>query len=233
MLNIITTPSILTEDIYEQYNGTNKNISTDDQRMAAFAIAESQMGDELRTPITQTTFTGTYTWPSYDVIELEHTRLASVGSVTAVHDTGCNCAADSIEISGCAWIKHAEAGIIDVRECGNTIKASCAGCNCGHGGRPYQARVVYTAGLPAIAASDPRLRQALVIVADLALEQIVDPSGAESGPGDIGVQSYSSVGYSETRVTLKMTAFGSSARANYAANMVRHLKYKRAGGLGY
>ncbi len=154
-------------------------------------------------------------------------------SVTAIHDAGCDCAIDATEISGCAWIKSGVNGIIDVRECGNTVKAQCSVCSCGHHGHaPFQVRVVYEAGLPTGTISDPRLLMGLTVAADLALEQIIDPSGAEGGPGDVGVQQYSSLNYSETRFSLKPTAFGSSAKANYAANMISVFKNKTALGLG-
>ncbi len=149
-----------------------------------------------------------------------------------IHEAGCDCANDAYELSGCAWIIDADGGLVSLRECGNTAQANCAGCNCTQIGSAYRVRIIYTAGLPVGAASDPRLLLGLTTAADLALQQITDQCAAEGGPGDPGVQSYSSIGYTESRFPLHMTAFGPSARANYAAGQLRVFKYNRALKLG-
>lgn len=234
MIHTLSSASILTDSIFSKYGGTIGS-EGEGQRDAAYAIAEGQAVEEIGTFLSPTTVTGTYLWPPLgQPLQLEHTHVSSVPSVTAIHDAGCDCATNAIELSGCAWLLHPDAGTISLRECGNTLKASCSGCSCGRGGAgPLQARIVYTAGLPSGVASDPRLLLGLVVAADLALQQIIDPSGAEGGPGDPGVQSFSSVGYSEQRTPLRMTAFGSSVRANYAANQLRPFKFKRALKLGF
>ena len=235
MINIVTSPAILTDSIFESYGG-NMVESHPAQRQAAYAIAEGQAVQEIGTFASPTVVTGTYSWPPMDqVLILEHTHVSAINSVYGIHDAGCDCADDSIEIEGCAWLMDSDAGYVSLIECGNTVKASCSGCRCGtgQGTGPLQVRIVYTAGLPTGASSDPRLLMGLVTAADLALQQIVDPSGAEGGPGDMGVQSFGSIGYSEQRYPLRMTAFGSSARANYAANMLRVFKYKRALKVGF
>jgi hypothetical protein len=195
---------------------------------------------EIGTFVSPTVVTGTYSWPPLNQpLVLEHSHLSAVASVYGIHDAGCDCADDSIEIEGCAWILDGDAGYVSLRECGNTVKASCSGCRCSwsnnFGTGPLQVRIVYTAGLPTEAADDPRLLMGLVTVADLALEQIIDPAAAEGGAGDPGIKSFSSLSYSETRAdgSFRSSAFGNSARANYAANMLRVFKYKRALKLGF
>lgn len=226
------TGTVLTDDLFIMFGG-NPSTSNDFQRQAAYAMAEHQATLEIKTFLRPTIVTGTYSWPYDSRLMLKHTHLNRVISVTAVHDAGCDCADDATELTGCAWVKHREAAIIDIRECGNTIQASCSGCSCGRGGvGPFQARVVYEAGLPTETLQEPNLLMGLVTAAGLALEQMVDPHKAEGGPGDPGVQSYSSLGYSESRTPLKMTAFGASARANYAARMLKPYKFKRALRLG-
>lgn len=238
MLNIVTAPSILTEAIFVQYGGTT-GTATSAQIQAAMAMAEGLSAQEIGTFPSPTTVTGTYSWPPMgQPLKLEHDRLVSVVSVVAIHEAGCECADTSVELEGCAWILDADNGVVDLRQCGNTAQANCAGCCSCDGstwgyGFPYQVRIVYTAGLPAGAASDPRLLMGLVTGADLMLQQMIDQAGAEGGPGDPGVQRYSTHGYSEERTKLKETAFGSSARANYAAKMLRHFKHKGALKLGW
>lgn len=230
--------TILTDDIFVAYGGAT-GTTTASQRLAAYSIAETQASHEVGTFLQPTTVTGTYSWPIMFGIpfNLPYTYLNSVTSVTSIHEAGCNCADTSIELEGCAWILDYEGAIVDLRKCGNTLKASCSGCRCGGIGYSgaYQARIVYNVGLPVSAASDPILLQALVIAAQIALEQMTDPQAAEGGAGDPGIQSFRSLTYSETRAesTYKLTAFGSSARANYAANMLKKYKYKKAFKLGW
>lgn len=234
-LNIITTPQILDDSIYTQYGGQT-GTSTVAQRTAAYAIAEGQAVDEIGTFVIPTVVTGTYSWPPMgQFFKLPFDRLASIASVTSIHETGCECASDSTELEGCAWIIDPDFSIVDLRVCGNTLKWACSACSCrgGVGGLPKQFRIVYTAGLPAGAASDPRLLQALTVVAEINLWQVLDPHSAEGGPGDPGVQKYSVQGYSEERTPLRRTAFGSSARANFAAKLLRHFREMGALKLGW
>lgn len=237
MANIVTSPQILTEAIFTQYGGTT-GTATAAQIQAAFAIAESQAAEEINTFVAPTVVTGTHSWPPLgQALQLPYTHLNSVASVTAIHDAGCDCADDAIELSGCAWILDYDGALVSLRECGDTLRASCSGCNCGnrYGGGPLQARIVATFGLPTAAASDPRLLMGLATAADLALQQMIDPAGAEGGAGDPGIKSFRSLSYSEMRAdsSNKMTAFGDSTRANYAAKMLSNFKYNRAGKLGW
>ena len=236
MIPIVTTPAILTDDIFVAYGGLT-GTTTVAQRQAAYSIAEGQAIQEIGTFLESTIVTGTHSWPPMSQpLQLPYTHVSVISSVVAIHDAGCNCADDSVEIDGCAWLLDGDGGLVSLRECGNTLKASCSGCSCGHyGAGPLQVRVVYTAGLPANAANDPRLLKGLATAAQLALEQMTDPAAAEGGAGDPGIKSFSSLSYSETRAdsSFKETAFGSSARANYAAKMLRPFKFKRALKLGW
>ena len=237
MINIVTAPAILTDAIFTAYGGQT-GTSTAAQRTAAYAIAESQAVEQIGTFVSPTVVTGTYSWPPLgQPLQLPYTHLNSVTSVTAVHDAGCDCLDDAIELSGCAWVLDFDGATLDLRECGDTLRASCSGCNCGsaYGAGPLQARIVYTAGLPSGAANDPRLLMGLVTIADMALQQIIDPGNAPGGAGNPGIKSFSSLSYSETRSdgSQKMTIFGDSARANYAAQMLSNFKYTRAMKLGW
>lgn len=225
--------TILTDAIFLKYGGAT-GTSTAAQLQAAYAIAEGQAAQELNTFVEPTIVTGTHSWPPMgQPLQLPYTHLNSVASVIAVHDGGCDCADDAVEISGCAWILDNNGALVSLRECGSALKASCSGCNCSGGA--LQARIVATFGLPASAASDPRLLLALTTAADLVLQQMIDPAGAEGGAGDPGVKSFRSLSYSETRAdsSTSMTAFGNSARANYAAKMLSNFKYHRAGKMGW
>lgn len=238
MINIVITPSILTDDIFVEYGGQT-GTSTPAQRQAAYAMAESGAAEEIGTFVSPTIVTGTYTWPPVNQpFDLEHTHLRRVLGVTAIHDAGCDCADDALEISGCAWIKSPDAGIVQVKECGDLLKASC-NCFRGRGGWgygvPYQVRIAYEAGLPTGAAFSPNLLMGLTMAASIFLGQITDPESGAGGPGEPGVKSFRSLSYSETRSELgqRVTAFGASPRANYAAQLLSVFKYKGAMKLGF
>lgn len=234
MINIVTTPQILTNTIFEEY-GCQPGNASPAQLQAAYAIAEALAAQEIGTFVGPTRVTGTYSWPPMgQPLQLEYNRVYNIAGVTAILDAGCDCAEDAVELSGCAWVKNGESGIIDVRQCGDTLRASCAGCY-GRYGNPYQVRVVYDAGLPTGAWSDVRLLMGLTTAAQIVLDQMLDPESGEGGAGEPGVKSFRSLSYSETRndASYGVTAFGNSARANYAANMLRHFRVQPIGKMGW
>lgn len=228
---LVTGTSVLTEAIFVQYGGQT-GTATNAQVNAALQMGEQFAIQEIGTFLVPTTISGTFAWPVDDRLLLPHTHVRSVSSITAIHEAGCSCAADQVEISGCAWILDYQAGIISLRECGDNVRQPGIACGCGTGGQ-YGGRllyqIVYEAGIQAgLVGANAAALMGLVTAADLALEQIIDPQGAEAGPGDASLSSFSDTGYSESRQFLMMTAFGGSPRANYAARMLRPLKYKRA-----
>ena len=230
---IVTGTYILNHTIFEKYGG-QISLSTAAQRDTAYIMAEQLAIEEIGTFLVPTTVTGTYPWPRVNDfrIKLDHQQVTDIGSVTTIHEAGCDCAGDSYELEGCAWIVDGQNGVVDLRECGNTIRAACSSCCCNRGryyGYPYQVRIAYTAGHPAgkVAAS-PTSLMGLVTVADMVLEQILDPHSAPGGAGNPSLKSFSDTGYSETYQMLKMTAFGGSPRANFAAQMLKPLKFKGA-----
>ncbi len=229
---LVTGTSVLTDDIFITYGGDNRGAAAG-QLTAAYQIAEQFAIEEIGTFLTPTTVTGTFAYPpgGGDRIQLRHTHIRSVPGVVSIHEVGCDCAADAVELSGCAWILDGQAGLVNLGGCGTTLSSGANRCGCNNRGfgDPLIYRIVYEAGFDAgiISAHAPTLT-ALTIAADLALEQIVDPAGAEAGPGDASISNFSDTGYSETRQFLKMTAFGGSPRANYAARMLKPLKYYRA-----
>lgn len=230
---LVTGTSILTDQIFVDYGGQT-GTSTPTQRNAAYQIAEQFAIEEIGTLLTPILITGTFPWPLSDSrLQLPYSHVCSIQGVTTIHDNGCDCSSgggvSTTELSGCAHIIDSQAGIIDLRECGQLVKSSAGCCTCTTSGMPLLVRVAYTVGHPAGAvAANASALMGLTVAADLALEQIIDPAGAEAGPGDASITSFSDTGYSETRQFLAETAFGGSPRANYAARMLRPLKVKRA-----
>lgn len=229
---LVTGTTVLTEDIFESFGGQT-GTTTQAQRDNAFQIAEQFAIQEISTFLVPTTISGTFAWPQHDQrFNLPHTHVRTVSSLTAIHEAGCDCATDQVELSGCAWVIDHRAGIVDLRQCGNLIAGQpsiACGCTNRQHGEPLLYQIVYEAGIEAgrVAANASSL-QGLTIAAELALEQITDPSAALAGPGDPSITNFSDTGYSQSYQFLAMTAFGGSPRANYAARMLSPLKFKRA-----
>lgn len=87
--------------------------------------------------------------------------------------------------------------------------------------------VEYNSGLQTGTAQRPNMLLGLTILADIALKEM-SPLGLNESPGDVGVKIFASNGYSEQRVDLIRTALGTSARAQYARNLVNNLKLTKA-----
>jgi hypothetical protein len=228
---LVTGTAVLNDTIYSDFGG-ELDSTTAAQRNNAYQIAEQFAIEEIGTFLVPTTISGTFAWPQHDLrFNLPNTHVRSVSSLTAIHEAGCDCADDQVELSGCAWIVDHRAGIVDLRQCGNNAGQPSIACGCTYRahGEPLLYQIVYEAGIEAgrVAANASAL-QGLTIAAELALEQIVDPHAAEGGPGDPSLTNFSDTGYSATRQFLVMTAFGGSPRANYAARMLSPLKFKRA-----
>jgi len=60
-----SSPIILTDDIFQKYNG-NINASTPELRQIAFTVAEEKVSEDISTFLLPTTVTGTFSF--------EHTR---------------------------------------------------------------------------------------------------------------------------------------------------------------
>jgi hypothetical protein len=213
--------------MFDEYNANCIDLGTVSQRQNSYVIAESRMIEQIGTFLLPTTVTGTFMWPqSSQPIVLPHRFLTSIDRLVIQSFEGeCNC--DLTQNAGCGLIRNG-IGYIDARV---TEFAATSYCSCGGGGWLYQAQVTYTAGLPTgTAANDTRLHNALAIVAYEALTQMVEPGLGAGGPGNPGVTSFSTMGYSETfnKESLQKTKLGNSALANYAASLVSHYKKKRA-----
>lgn len=223
-LYLVTGTTVLTDSVFFAYGGASSGLTgTATQRQAAYAMAETFAAQEIGTPLTPTTFTGTFSWWPDSRLQLPHKRIQSVLGVTALHELYCGC--DYVELSGCVYMVDADNGIVDLRECGGSAACACAWATGYRGPMARQVRIAYRAGIPAgLAAAYPGVLQGLTIAADIALAAIVD-CGFDYEPM---VKSWSDTGRSETYEGLRVTAFGGSVRANYAARMFEPLKHHGA-----
>lgn len=224
----LSAAQILNDSLYTAYGGRT-GTSTPSQRLAAYQIAEQQMIEHIGTFLLPTTVTGTFEFrndlPSR--YQLPHERVMSVDAVSILSRESC-CDCDLSDDPGCANIVDAEYGFIDVKAMHDCLSS------CGNWLSPYQVEIAYTAGFPTgVAAHDSGLHLALMIVAEINLLEMMDPAANEGGPGDPGVNEFVSMGYAEKRVFLSKTRLGNSARANKAAQLVEHLRKKKAMKLGW
>lgn len=238
---LVTGTAILTDTVVQNY-GINANlfglvsgsVAGKVQREAAYMIAEQFAIRHIGSFLEPVTVSGTFNVKETDYrVHLPFGRLRSIGSITFVHQNNCPCGgtADPYEFAGCAYIHDANNGVIGLADCmGSWFGRQNCQCVSRMGqGVPDQVTVVVTAGFTksTIQAHAPSLL-GLTIAAELALEQIVDPSAAEGGPGDPSISNFSDSGYSETRQYLVDTEFGGSPRANYAARMLQTLRFNGA-----
>jgi hypothetical protein len=213
------TPQILTVQTYTDYGGHTGTASAL-QVQAALVIAERQMTQELHTFLLPTIITGEYQAPWWDhPVELEYgyVRAFITGTLLSIPTDVDNPHELTTRVRG--FIRNSDAGHIDIVPDWNSQYADNWGA--------YKVRVVYCVGHDTgTTLNDPNLLMALTAAAELVLNEIVAAGTTEA---QIGVQRWSSMRYSESRFPLRMTAFGSSARANFIAGLVAHLKVFRIG----
>lgn len=213
-----TSPLILTEAMYAEYGGVSGS-ATQAQLNNAFLIAEQKMTRYIGSFLLPTIITGTYPYNYSQFIATDYGyvhRVLSANVLSLNNLQTCTLQTDS----GCVFIFDDTFGYLNF-SCVNSI------CGCNTWKQPYQFQVAYEAGLPTGTANQAPFEHALVIIAELALNEMLYPRMNE-GAGDIGIEAWSGLDYSETRKKNPRTALGESPRANYAASLVKQYKVKRA-----
>lgn len=217
MIYPLSSAIILTDAIFEAYGGAT-GTSTPAQRSAAYFVAEEELSNHLGTLLLPVTVTGTVHPLSNGMAYLDWCYVQSISQLLIVADDD-----DVISTVPHGWIlRDADMGIVKLKD----ALAHYLGFKVENPAEVYNFAMTYTAGLPTGVANRPNVLNALTIMADIALKEIIDPAANES-TGDIGVQQFSANGYSETRVQLARTALGTSARAMAARKLVMGLKIHR------
>lgn len=207
-----STPIILTESMYAEYGGVSGS-ATSAQLQNSFRIAEQRVSRYIGTLLLPHNVTGTFPYNGNMFVATDYGYVHSINSVNILSlDNLQNCTVKSD--SACAYIWNDTFGYLDV-SCVNSI------CGCNQWTIPYQFQIGYTAGLPTGTANQPTIEHALVIVAELALGEMLYPRMNETS-GDRAITDWSSEGYSESRKKWARTALGDSARTAYAAELIRH-----------
>lgn len=203
-----SSPLILNDSVFTQYGGQTGSF-TQAQRSAAYLIAEQQASNYIGTFLLPTTVTGT--WGYSPRIVTDYGYVNSVLSVKILSKDNLN-TCTLHQDTACVFVWEDTYGYLDV---------SCLvnHCNCSGWLFPYQVQIAYQAGLPTGVANQPAMLLALTMAAQISLNEMIFPSQNET-TGDVGIEQFSSLDYSERRVAMKRTAFGSSAKSAKIASLI-------------
>ena len=207
-----SSPLILTDAMFVEYGGQIES-STINQRQNAYRIAEQRVTSYIGTFLLPTIVTGTFPYNGNQFIATDYGYVHSVKSASVLSLNNlqtCTLQTDS----GCVFVYDDTFGYLNF---------SCVNkqCGCGSWKQPYQFQVAYEAGLPTGTANQSPIEHALVIMAEISLNEMLYPRMNE-GAGDVRIEAWSGLDYSETRKRHARTALGESPRASYASDLIRH-----------
>lgn len=232
-----TTPIILDVPTFVSYGGKTGTFAPA-QLQSSFLIAEMRATRYIGTLLLPQTVTGTFPFMGQKRL---HTDFGYVNSILAVDVVSKNIftRCDLVHNTGCVFLYEDTFGYLDVQ----SVLTACNLAYLGSYGlpypsfpptvpqiydfmSPYQFNITYNAGLPTGVASMPGILEALTIAAQIDLNE-KDPgnAGMNEGVGDVAISEFSDFGYRGYREkrkdsALKRTAFGGSAKANYAASLI-------------
>jgi hypothetical protein len=198
------------DDLFVQYGGYTGTTQSW-QRDIAYNIAEMQVSTYMNSFIIPTTATGTFSLYDSGKVNLDYGYYLTEISSVELDYRSCGITTLTPGSSRIINAIYGEAIIYD--EIGNKA-----------GSRGELATIVFRSGLPTALTNLPLVRAVLTRLAQIELNEITDPTANEGGAGDAGVQSFSAISYSEQRVALKHTSFGTSAMANRILLLLRNIK---------
>lgn len=226
---------ILNDANYIDYGGLTGTF-THNQLLASYWLAEMQVSNYIGTLLLPQIVTGTYAFEGIQRVPTDYGYVHRILDVSILSQNSFSTTCDLKKNSGCAFIYNDTFGYIDVRQV-------MSACNIGYAGywsipypvfpptyppmynfsNPYQMQITYEAGLPTGTANQPGIMEALAILAQIDLNEkspgLVD---VNEGAGDIGIQSFRSIDYAETRKagSLVNTALGNSAQSMRAKRLL-------------
>lgn len=208
------TPLILTDELFGRLGG-NVDSTPFDLRQMAYAIAEGAVYYDIETPLTPTTFTGTYAYA--ERILLDHTYVQQVYQMRVLDQTG----AVSVTLTGSnqLFLENPEIGILRFTEyyygyCYQIFPTF-----------PYQVQVIYRAGLSSGTSYDPRLLMGLTKYATVQINEMIGYGNETTG--DVGVDTFKTLDYFEKRMPMLRTAYGNSAQAQFIHHMLSPFRKRR------
>lgn len=217
----INTVQIMSDNVFLSY-GHSLDDYTTLQRNAAYFIAEENLSLHLGTLLVPTLITGTLYPYLNGMAVLEWGYVGQVYGLLVSDNYGNSQMLTDISYG----LIDSDNGFFDTRAAVASFLgwSACTPCPGWHIDK-YE--LVYQAGLPTGISMRPNMLMALTILSDIALKEMSE-LGLNEGVGDIGINSFSTAGYTESRVDLIRTALGTSARANYARKLVNNIKLTQA-----
>lgn len=215
MIYPYTTPQVMTDIIFQSFGGTLGD-TLPEMRELAYAIAEQLICEDMETFLVPTAVTGTYNYsPSMVSLKLDHAFVRSVGDLSFLDVDGRpQGSTDSRHIT---ILGDGTYGIISFYP---------GVCQCQF--LPGKVVVPYVTGLPDGSTDQAPFRMALMMLSRIMLNEMI--GFGNEAPGDIGVQRYSNQSYSETRVGLLRTVYGTSAQAQLIHKLLApYRKYRESG----
>lgn len=221
-----TSPIILTDSIFTEYGGHTGSF-TPAQRQSSYLVAEMQVTNYIGTLLLPTNVTGTYPYMGKTRLITDYGYVSQLYNVNVLSKTFLSSTCDLQSNEGCGYIYNDTYGYIDFKQvaliCGLSLWGTWGGSAIVVPNVPYQIQISYQAGLPTGTASTPSFLEALTILAQIDLNE-KDPgnSGINEGQGDIAIQRYKSLDYSEERGahSLVKTALGESPKAMRARRLL-------------
>lgn len=219
-----SNPVVMTDDIFQKFGGTLGE-TLPEVRDVSYVIAEQLVSEDIGTYLTPTTVTGTYGYSPR--IILDHAYVSSIRFIRFYDEeerlywtvTGTANVYATLEGNG-------DYGKLDLHQ----VMANYVGCWTSQWRLPEKIQVVYDTGLSSGTANQPQVLLALTLMSKIVLNEII--GFGNEAPGDIGVQSFSNQNYSERRVGLIRTIYGSSAQAQFIHKLLGGLRLRRYVGLG-
>lgn len=217
--------NVLTEQDYYD-NGGAVGDATAAQVMRGLAIAWRQAENYLNANMLVATGTYTAVWPSDGNMDLDKGYLTGLVSVTARHDLS-TCTCQTQDFSECAIIVDQRTGVISLRSCHSSLGSQCASGQCGSPAVsmvPRLAIVTYGSG---IWESRTEIPEDVVLALVQLSRKWVEVVLGRTEPGAPAIQSYSEMGYSETRAPLRQTKIGVGFAEQLLADTLRNYRVKR------
>lgn len=209
-----SSPIILTDDIFQTYGGDLSKLVLNEARQVCYQITEQVASEDLNTFLLPTIITGTYHYAPR--LMLNHAYVINVRSVKFYNQYDQMYWQTSGTTYGQVAFDSHEYGILNM----NAMYSLC-----GISSMPDHIDIAYEAGLPTGVATLPKVLMALVIYADIMMNEFV--GYGNEAPGDIGIQEFYNQAYRERRIGLFRTNFGSSPRALLAHRMLNDLRIHR------
>lgn len=226
---------ILNNSGFIEYGGLTGTFSNS-QLLSSYWLAEMQVTNYIGAPLLPVVVSGTYAFEGVQRIPTDYGYVHRLIAVNILGQNSFSTTCDLKSTPGCGFIYNDTFGYIDIRQV-------MSACNIGYAGywsipypvfpptyppmynfsNPYQIEIVYETGLPTGTANQPGIMEALAILAQIDLNEkspgLVD---VNEGVGDIGIQSFRSIDYAETRGahSLVKTALGESAQAMRAKRLI-------------